>query len=155
MKRLRKVFVLLFALFLAACSAGPAAEPAERPETAPEEEAAEEADEALDEDGFYYSLEDVTAYLKTYGRLPDNYITKDEARDLGWDPDEGNLWDVADGYVIGGDRFGNREGLLPDSDYREADINYSGGYRGAERIVYDGENIYYTSDHYNSFEKVE
>ena len=55
---------------------------------------------------------------------------------------------------IGGDRFGNREGLLPEGEqYRECDINYQGGYRGAERLVYstDDYDIYYTADHYESF----
>ena len=57
---------------------------------------------------------------------------------------------------IGGDYFGNWEGLLPeDYDYYEADINYEGGYRNAERIVYSEEGlIFYTDDHYASFEQL-
>ena len=110
------------------------------------------------EDAFLYSTADVTAYLQTYGELPDNFITRQEAYDLGWEPDEGNLWEVADGCCIGGDRFGNREGLLPEKtgrDWTEADINYSGGYRGAERIVFSDDGlIYYTDDHYDSFEYI-
>ena len=68
---------------------------------------------------------------------------------------KGNLWDVADGMSIGGDRFGNREGILPEGEnYRECDVNYAGGYRDAERLVYstDDFDIYYTADHYESFE---
>ena len=38
----------------------------------------------VEEDGTYNSLEEVSLYLYLYGRLPDNYITKSEARDLGW-----------------------------------------------------------------------
>jgi len=73
---------------------------------------------------------------------------------LGWDSQKGNLWDVAPGCCIGGDRFGNREGLLPDGKWYECDVNYEGGYRGAERLVFseDMESIYYTADHYESFE---
>lgn len=112
--------------------------------------------DAIDEEGYYYSLEDVSGYLSAYGHLPPNYITKSEARKLGWDSDEGNLWEVADGMVIGGDTFGNREGILPKGvKYYECDVNYYGGYRGDDRIVYSSDgNIYFTSDHYNTFEHI-
>lgn len=57
---------------------------------------------------------------------------------------------------IGGDRFGNREGLLPTAKgrkYYECDIDFDGTYRGAKRIVYSNDGlIYYTEDHYESFE---
>ena len=60
--------------------------------------------------------------------------------------------------LIGGDYFGNREGLLPEEDgrdYFEADVNYDGGYRGAERLVYSNDGlIYYTDDHYDSFQQL-
>ena len=81
-------------------------------------------------------------------------MTKKEAEALGWIAAEGNLWDVASGACIGGDRFGNYEGLLPrDGDYTECDVNYFGGYRGGERLVYDTDgNIWYTADHYETFE---
>ena len=106
----------------------------------------------ISEDGEYTAPEDVALYLHTYGHLPGNYITKNEARDLGWDSSKGNLWDVAPGKSIGGDRFGNYEGLLPDGKYKECDVNYDGGYRDAERLIYgeDG-SVYYTNDHYKSF----
>ena len=117
-------------------------------------DAAEE--EVLDEDGWYYSTEDVALYLYTYGELPDNFITKKEAQSMGWDNKKGNLWEVADGMCIGGDYFGNKEGLLPEEDdYTECDVNYEGGFRGAERIVFsDDGDIYYTGDHYESFEQL-
>ena len=113
-------------------------------------------DSVPDEDGTYSGTEDVAYYLHVYGHLPDNYITKDEAEDAGWISSEGNLWEVAYGTSIGGDRFGNREGLLPDGEqYYECDVNYSGGYRGEERLVYtDDGDVYYTADHYESFEKL-
>ena len=106
------------------------------------------------EDGYYTSKEDVSLYIITYHRLPDNFITKDEAESLGWDNDKGNLWEVTDKKSIGGDRFYNREGLLPDgTTYYECDIDYDGGYRNAKRIVYSSNwAVYYTDDHYDSFE---
>ena len=108
------------------------------------------------EGGSYTEVEDVAYYLHTYGRLPDNYLTKSEAEDAGWVSYKGNLWDVAYGTSIGGDRYGNYDGQLPKGErYYEADVNYDGGYRGEERIVYteDGD-IWYTSDHYESFERL-
>ncbi|XID91916.1 ribonuclease domain-containing protein [Paenibacillaceae bacterium WGS1546] len=98
---------------------------------------------------------EVSDYIRTYGRLPDNYITKKEAEKLGWVPAEGNLDRVAPGRSIGGDRFRNREGLLPEAQGRiwhEADINYEKGPRGADRIVYSNDGlIFMTTDHYRSF----
>ena len=99
--------------------------------------------------------EDVAAYLYVYGELPPNYLTKDEARQLGWQSGARSLWDAAPGMSIGGDRFGNYEGRLPDLAGRiwyECDVNYNGGDRGAERLVYSSDGlIYYTADHYETF----
>jgi len=108
----------------------------------------------IEEDGWYYSASDVSLYLHCYGRLPDNFITKDEARKLGWEG--GSVEEYAPGYAIGGDQFGNREGLLPKADgrqYYECDIDTNGAEsRGAKRIVYSNDGlIYYTPDHYESF----
>ena len=110
------------------------------------------------EDGEYTGKEEVAAYLHEFGRLPDNFITKNEAKKLGWVSKEGNLSEAAPGKSIGGDRFGNYEELLPAKDgrqYYECDINSDGGYRGAERLVYSNDGlIYYTADHYESFERL-
>lgn len=124
-------------------------------EAAPEaaETLAEEAAPAIDADGSYSSKEDVALYIHTYGCLPKNFMTKDEARDLGWEG--GGLEDYAPGMCIGGDHFGNYEGLLPeDRDYTECDIDTLGAEkRGAKRIVFSDDGlIYYTEDHYESFE---
>lgn len=104
----------------------------------------------------YYSKDEVATYLHAYAELPPNYITKSEASALGWDADKGNLWEVSYGSVIGGDRFGNREGLLPKKEgriYYECDVNYEGDYRNAMRLVFSNDGlIYYTEDHYASFE---
>lgn len=114
--------------------------------------------EEIAEDGSYTSPEDVALYIHTYEKLPGNFITKKDAEALGWDSKKGNLWEVADGKSIGGDHFGNYEGLLPQEDgltYKECDVNYEGGFRGAERIIYSNQgDIYYTGDHYESFEQL-
>ena len=108
----------------------------------------------IDEDGTYTTKDDVALYIHTYGHLPDNFITKKDARALGWNG--GGLDDYADGKCIGGDRFGNYEGLLPDApgrEYHECDIDTLHAVsRGAKRIVYSNDGlIYYTEDHYESF----
>ena len=101
----------------------------------------------------YTTKDDVALYIHTYGCLPENFITKQEARQLGWEG--GSLEPYAPGMCIGGDRFGNYEGLLPeDRDYKECDIDTLGAKsRGARRIVFSDDGlIYYTDDHYESFE---
>ncbi len=112
--------------------------------------------ETISEDGTYTSKEDVALYIYTYEHLPSNYITKKEAKALGWVSNEGNLNEVAPGMSIGGDYFGNYEGILPeedDRDYYECDIDFDGTYRNSKRIVYSNDGlIYYTEDHYESFE---
>ena len=104
----------------------------------------------------YDQPEEVALYLHAFDELPPNFITKYEARDMGWNSKDGNLWEVAYGYSIGGDSFNNREGLLPKAKNRqwyECDVNYDGDYRGGERIVFSNDGlIYYTDDHYESFE---
>ena len=111
----------------------------------------EDGGAAVDEDGTYNSAEDVSLYLYTFGHLPENYITKNEARDLGWSG--GSVERYAPGCAIGGDTFGNREGVLPDGKYHECDIDTIGeNSRGAKRLVYsDDGRIYYTEDHYETF----
>lgn len=111
--------------------------------------------ELVEEDGVYSTPELVAAYIHTFNKLPSNFITKKEAEQLGWVSNKGNLWDVTDEMSIGGDKFGNYEGLLPKAKGRqwyECDVNYTGGRRGAERIVFSNDGlIYYTNDHYESF----
>ena len=110
--------------------------------------------EALPEDGTYSSRDDVALYIHTYGHLPGNFITKKEARELGWSG--GSVEDNAPGKCIGGDHFGNYEGLLPEKSgrsYTECDIDTLGSSgRGAKRIIFSNDGlIYYTDDHYASF----
>lgn len=122
--------------------------------TEPQETEPPETEALLDPDGWYYSAEDVALYLITYGEPPCNFITKNEARDLGWEG--GSVQKYKEGAAIGGDRFGNREGILPKADGRQyygCDIDTNGASsRGAKRIVYSNDGlIYYTEDHYESF----
>ena len=131
-------------------------EPIETPpmETEPPETEPEETEVLLDIDGWYYSAEDVALYLVTYGELPSNFITKNEARELGWEG--GSVQKYLEGAALGGDKFGNREGILPKAggrQYYECDIDTDGeNSRGAKRIVFSNDGlIYYTEDHYESF----
>lgn len=108
---------------------------------------------AIDENGSYTSKDEVALYIHTYGHLPNNYITKNEARELGWEG--GSVEDYAPGCSIGGDRFGNYEGILPQGKkYTECDIDTLGrSSRGSRRIVFSNDGcIYYTDDHYETFE---
>lgn len=132
-------------------------------ETPEEPEASDNTDNAetpdaeavsMPEDGSYTSAEDVALYIYTYGRLPDNFITKKEAQKLGWSG--GSLEPYAPGKCIGGSHFGNYEGILPEAEGREwteCDIDTLGAdSRGAKRIVFSNDGlIYYTEDHYETF----
>ncbi len=135
-------------------TAAPTAAPTVVPTAAPTAEptVAPTAVEAIDRQGSYTTRDDVALYLHTYGVLPPNFITKAQARELGWSG--GSLEPYAPGYCIGGDYFGNYEGLLPeDKNYHECDIDTLGASgRGAKRIIYSDDGwIYYTADHYESF----
>ncbi|MBQ9025055.1 MAG: ribonuclease [Methanobrevibacter sp.] len=107
----------------------------------------------IKEDGQYCTVNEVAAYIKEYHKLPSNYITKNDAKALGWSG--GPLKKYAPGKSIGGDTFTNRQGILPTSSdkYIECDINANGTSRGAERIVFNTGDyrVYYTNDHYSSF----
>ncbi|MBR1559943.1 MAG: ribonuclease [Clostridia bacterium] len=106
-------------------------------------------------DGPVTDPQQIVNYLDEYGELPDNFITKKEARALGWDSSYNYVGDVAPGMSIGGDRFGNYEGQLPSKKGRtwyECDTNYKGKKRGATRLLYSSDGLYYyTDDHYNTF----
>ncbi len=102
----------------------------------------------------YDDKDRVALYLHLYGELPPHFITKEQARKLGWDG--GEIEDFRTGAAIGGDYFGNYEGLLPRKKgrtYYECDIGTVGKRsRGAKRIIFSSDGlIYYTDDHYESF----
>lgn len=163
MKRfLALALALLLAFGLFACgmeqldTAPPETNPVQTVPVATESEQTEpeQTQALLDPDGWYYSAEEVALYLTTYGSLPENFITKSEARKLGWEG--GSVQKYLDGAAIGGDKFGNREGILPKADgrqYYECDIDTDGeSSRGAKRLVFSNDGlVYYTEDHYESF----
>jgi guanyl-specific ribonuclease Sa len=168
------IFTILFLLTLSGCQTTKIEAPSQTPNanvSAPKESTTvspsqkeqspnkTETVEAKVKRGQSYSTKDeVAAYIHEFKELPPNFITKKEAEKLGWDNSKGNLWKVTDKKSIGGDGFGNFEGLLPKSSgrkYYECDINYKGGYRGGERIVYSSDGlIFYTDDHYKTFKKL-
>lgn len=128
----------------------------ESPASQPPAEESESTALTVTEDGWYHSKEEVALYLHLYGRLPDNYVTKREAQDLGWTGGSVEPY-AGEGTAMGGSRFGNYEGLLPEAEgrtYTECDIDTVGSSsRGAKRIVFSNDGlIYYTQDHYESFE---
>ena len=158
--RFALMFILIFALVMltesvilpalfggetpAATEPAAAAQSAERPPDA----------SAVDEDGEYTEKDELALYIHLYGHLPGNFVTKAEAEAAGWTG--GAVGKVLPGKSIGGDRFYNREGLLPKASGRvwtECDVGERRNTRGAERIVFSNDGlIYYTPDHYDSFE---
>lgn len=89
------------------------------------------------------------------GRLPDYYVTKEEAAIAGWIPKKQNLSEVLPGKQIGGNVYKNIEGKLPENSYRiwyEADFDYINGFRNAKRILYSNDGLIFVSyDHAQTF----
>ncbi len=163
MKQLKKLLLLIplvllgsFILLRMAAQPQPAPQPDPTPVAAPEPVTAPEPESGIREDGIYDSKDDVALYLYTYHHLPSNYMTKKEARKLGWD--EGPLNQFAEGKCLGGDVFANREGNLPkiSGRYYECEIDtLTADERGEKRIVWsDDFDIYYTDDYYKTFVKL-
>jgi hypothetical protein len=101
----------------------------------------------------------VAEYILQNHQLPDYYITKSEARKLGWEPRKGNLCEVLPGRAIGGDRFSNRERKLPQKKgrvYFEADVDYHCGRRNAHRLIYSNDGlVFITRNHYKTFQQLQ
>ena len=114
-----------------------------------------ETQEGSEESGPIIEPQAIADYLFEHGELPENFITKKEAKELGWDSRYNYVSDVAPGMSIGGDYFGNYEGNLPEvkgRKYYECDCYYTGGERNAYRIIYSNDgHVWYTEDHYNTF----
>lgn len=109
----------------------------------------------IDEKGHYTTKDDVAAYLHYYHHLPSNFITKKQAQKLGWKG--GGLDEYLYEGCIGGDVFGNYEGRLPkkkSGHYHECDIDtMHQKKRGTKRLIYSQDGyIYYTKDHYETFD---
>lgn len=93
-------------------------------------------------------------YLKAYGKLPDYYITKKEARELGWNQGK-NLSHFAPGKMIGGDIYKNKPPKLPEKEGRiwyECDIDYEINKRNSKRLYYSNDGLmFYSPDHRTTF----
>ncbi|MBE6736186.1 MAG: ribonuclease [Ruminococcaceae bacterium] len=147
------VIALLLASFLGGCVTS--TQPVEREDVRKTTAAKTTKTKTIDRNGSYTSKDDVALYIHTYGELPKNFISKKQAERLGWDG--GSLEPYAPGKSIGGSYFGNYEGKLPKKKgrtYYECDIDTKGRRsRGPKRIVYSTDGlIYYTPDHYETFE---
>lgn len=98
------------------------------------------------------------AHLNQTGRLPETYLTHDEARALGWEPGKA-LGNHAPGAQIGGSPYRNDIGNLPEAPGRlwfEADIGLTDTMRRSNqpgtRLVWSSDGLaFVTSDHYISF----
>lgn len=169
---MKKGFLKIFltgiaAAFFAACSTPTVSSDDEDLESSSVPKPTSSADiksiyDAVKESGLYTTKDSVAAYLCKFDKLPDNYVNQSEGKAL-YESETGktfskwnfNPWTTI-GVMIGGDTFGNREGLLPEGSYHEADVDYSAKNRGTKRLVYQSDCvIYYTADHYETFKKLE
>ena len=149
--------LLSMMLLLTGCAPSGGLSPAATPDVPEAAKGTQPLQETADEvpSGPIIEPQAIADFLFEHGELPDNFITKNEAQALGWDSSRNYVSDVAPGKSIGGDRFGNYEKRLPEvkgRKYYEADCYYTGGKRGAERIIYSSDgHVWYTEDHYTTF----
>ncbi len=114
--------------------------------------------DAVQEIGEYTTKDSVAAYIYKFQKLPSNYVNKATGQEL-YEAQTGNTWTKWNfnpwqilGVMIGGDYFGNNEGLLPTDNYKECDVDYHDSSRGTKRLVYtEAGLVYYTANHYESF----
>ena len=157
-------FAFLFSAFLVACSTPTVSddESEEIEQTSSSDVSKKSIYEAVEESGLYTTKDSVAAYLCKFNKLPGNYVGKDEGISL-YESKTGNTfskwnfnpWTTLD-VMIGGDVYENHDGQLPSGSYHEADVDYSAKNRGTKRLIYQSDCvIYYTADHYESFDKLE
>ena len=92
-------------------------------------------------------------------KLPEYYITKEQAKFLGWKNKKGTLAEVASEKMIGRIPYKNKNGHLPSAPgqvWYEADISYVSGFRSdCDRILYSNDGlIFVTFDHYETFYEI-
>ncbi|RNM02887.1 ribonuclease [Dickeya undicola] len=100
---------------------------------------------------------DVVDSLRTTGKLPSNYVTKQVAENNGWAGGKA-LNNYVSGGQIGGDVFHNTTNLLPSAPGRswyEADIGLNNTMSRAKqagtRLLYSNDGLLYiTTDHYET-----
>ena len=168
MKNLKISFAFLFSAFLAACSTSTVSsdDSDEKSSSSVEQSSLSVATksiyEAVEESGLYTTKDSVATYLCKFDKLPNNYVGKDEGISL-YESKTGNTfskwnfnpWTML-GMMIGGDVYDNHDGQLPSGNYHEADVDYSAKNRGTKRLIYQSDCvIYYTADHYETFDKLE
>ena len=156
MKLMKRIVTVIIALCLAACAISllfpKFSISNSQTEYTSETEASQKKEVSVKKGEEYCTHEEVAEYIHLYKELPPNYMTKDEARDKGWE--NGNPQKVLGGNVcIGGSKFGNSERSLPEGvEYRECDVDYCDDSRGASRLIYTADGkVYFTEDHYESF----
>ena len=92
------------------------------------------------------------------GKLPDYYITKEEAKALGWKSKQGNLAEVAPGKMLGGNIYQNKEKLLPSKlgrSWYAADLDFDIGFRNNKRLFYSNDGLIFVSyDHGQTFYEI-
>ena len=153
--------LLAVILLLTGCGLAPLAEPGTPTEAltlvtaSPAGARTQETEAPAEQAGPVIEPQEIADYLFEHGELPENFISKEEAQALGWDSSRNYVSDVAPGKSLGGEYFGNYEGRLPKAKgrvFHACDCRYTGGKRGAERIVYSSDGrIWYTPDHYETF----
>ena len=164
MKTLKISFAFLFSALLVACSTPTVSddESEEIEQTSSSDVSKKSIYEAVEESGLYTTRDSVAAYLCKFDKLPGNYVGKDEGISL-YESKTGNTfskwnfnpWTTLD-VMIGGDVYENHDGQLPSGSYHEADVDYSAKNRGTKRLIYQSDCvIYYTADHYETFNKLE
>ena len=98
------------------------------------------------------------AWVMYRGKLPDYYITKEEAAALGWKPKQANLAEVAPGKMLGGNIYQNKEKLLPSKlgrSWCEADLDFDIGFRNNKRLFYSNDGlIFFSYDHGQTFYEI-
>lgn len=172
MKNLKISFAFLFSAFLVACStptvSSDDSDEIERISSNSEKATSSSSVatkliyEAVEESGLYTTKDSVAAYLCKFDKLPSNYVGKNEGQSL-YESKTGNTFEkwnfnpwTTIGVMIGGDVYENHDGQLPSGSYHEADVDYSAKNRGTKRLVYQSDCvIYYTADHYETFNKLE
>ena len=168
MKTLKISFAFLFSVFLVACSTPTvSSDDSDEKSSSSEEQssssiATKSIYEAVEESGLYTTKDSVAAYLCKFDKLPSNYVGKNEGLSL-YESKTGNAFEkwnfnpwTTIGVMIGGDVYDNHDGQLPSGNYHEADVDYSAKNRGTKRLIYQSDCvIYYTADHYETFDKLE
>ena len=110
----------------------------------------------INENSYYTTKEEVALYLVTYKKLPSNYMTKNNYNNM---TNSGTDLPAGSSTRIGGDRYYNSDGDLPDfgGAWSECDVNASGptpSQRGSKRIVFTWNfRMFYTDDHYSHWQE--